>query len=137
VSLGVLQKRNSRRMNNFRHRTVEDGSNLPIERIGFGPASRFDIRQNEVAWFLADKWAPFQRLTVDLGLRFDRDSVTDSTNAAPRAGFALMLTRDAKTLFKGGVGLFYDRVPLNIASFPFLPAARLPASLRRETPFPL
>jgi TonB dependent receptor len=96
-------------------------SSLPIEHIGFGPASRFDIRQNEVAWFLADKWAPFQRLTFDLGLRFDRDSVTNSTNAAPRAGFALMLTRDAKTLLKGGVGLFYDRVPLNIASFPFLP----------------
>ncbi len=54
-------------------------SNSPIERIGFGPASRFDIRQNEVAWFLADKWAPFQRLTIDLGLRFDRDSLTDST----------------------------------------------------------
>ncbi len=96
-------------------------SNYPIERIDFGPPSRFDIRQNEVAWFLADKWAPFQRLTIDLGLRFDRDSVTDSTNAAPRAGFALMLSRDAKTLLKGGAGLFYDRVPLNIASFPFLP----------------
>src|SRR5215470_6728267 len=32
-----------------------------------------------------------------------------------------MLTKDAKTLLKGGMGLFYDRVPLNIASFPFLP----------------
>jgi hypothetical protein len=105
-------------------------SNLPIERIGFGPASRFDIRQNEVAWFLADKWAPFQRLTIDLGLRFDRDSVTDSTNAAPRAGFALVLTRDAKTLLKGGAGLFYDRVPLNIASFPFLPGRTI-ATLAR------
>src|SRR6266446_955839 len=96
-------------------------SHFPIERVGFGPASRFDIGQNEVAWFLADKWAPFQRLTIDLGLRFDRDSLTDSTNAAPRASFALMLTRDAKTLLKGGAGLFYDRVPLNIASFPLLP----------------
>jgi len=97
-------------------------SNLPIERIGFGPASRFDIRQNEIAWFLADKWMPFKRLTLDLGLRFDRDSVTDSINTAPRAGFALMVTRDARTVLKGGVGLFFDRVPLNIASFPLLPA---------------
>ena len=96
-------------------------SDLPVERIAFGPASRFDIRQNEIAWFVADKWVPFRRLTLDLGLRFDRDSVTNSTNAAPRGGFALMLTRDAKTLLKGGAGLFYDRVPLNIASFPLLP----------------
>ena len=95
--------------------------NLPIEDIHFGPASRFNIEQNEFAWFLADKWMPSQRLTLDLGLRVDRDSVTHSSNLAPRAGFALMLTRDARTILKGGAGLFYDRVPLNVASFPSLP----------------
>ncbi len=101
--------------------TIIGTSDLPVERIQFGPASQFGIQQNEIAWFLADRWTPFQRLTVDLGLRFDRDSVTDSINVAPRAGFVLALTRDAKTLLKGGVGLFYDRVPLNVASFPLLP----------------
>lgn len=94
---------------------------FPIERIGFGPGSRFGVRQNEIAWFAADTWKPFQRLSVDLGLRFDWDSVTASTHAVPRAGFALLLTNDAKTILKGGAGLFYDRVPLNITSFPFLP----------------
>src|SRR5258708_1740298 len=101
--------------------SIIGASNLPLERIGFGPASRFVIHQNEIAAFLADKWAPFQRLTLDLGMSLDRDSVTDSINAAPRAGFALMLTRDAKTLLKSAFALFYDRVPLDIASFPFLP----------------
>jgi hypothetical protein len=96
-------------------------STLPIEEIAFGPAARFQINQNEIAWFVADKWAPFRRLTVDLGVRADRDSITDQTTAAPRAGFALMLTEDAKTVLKGGFGVFYDRVPLSIASFPFLP----------------
>jgi hypothetical protein len=79
------------------------------------------VRQNEIAWFVADTWRPFQRFTMDLGLRFDRDSATDSINTAPRAGFSLMLTRDAKTVLKGGAGLFYDRVPINVSSFPFLP----------------
>lgn len=101
--------------------TIIGVSNLPIQCIDFGPASRFNIHQNETAWFLADEWAPWRRLTLDLGLRFDRDSITRSTSIAPRAGFALLLTNDAKTLLKGGVGLFYDRVPLNIASFPALP----------------
>ena len=59
-------------------------ASIPIERIGFGPASRFNLGQNEMAWFVADKWTPFQRLTVDLGLRSDWDSVTGSTHAAPR-----------------------------------------------------
>jgi len=101
--------------------SIIGNAGLPVERIGFGPASRFAVHQDEVAWFVADKWTPFQRLTVDLGLRFDWDSVTSSVNTAPRAGFALMLTKDAKTILKGGAGLFYDRVPLNIAAFPYLP----------------
>jgi hypothetical protein len=96
-------------------------SNLPIERIDFGPTALVNVHQNETAGLFGDKWTPLNRLTLDLGMRFDRDSLTQSTNAAPRAGFALMLTNDTKTLLKGGVGLFYDRVPLNVASFPLLP----------------
>ena len=101
--------------------TVLGVTNLPLEQINFGPASRFGVHEDGIAWFAADKWRPIQRFTIDLGLRLDRDSITDSVSAAPRAGFALMLTKDAKTVLKGGAGLFYDRVPLNIASFPSLP----------------
>lgn len=93
----------------------------PLERIQFGPTSTFSVDQNEVAWFVGDKWTVSNRLTLDLGLRFDRDSVTDSVNTAARAGFILALTRDGKTLLKGGAGFFYDRVPLNIPAFPYLP----------------
>jgi outer membrane receptor protein involved in Fe transport len=101
--------------------TIVGVSNLPIEQIKFGPAAQFGINQDAVAWFIGDKWQPIQRLTIDLGLRFDHDSITHDVNTAPRAGFALMLTKDAKTVLKGGAGLFYDRVPLNVASFPLLP----------------
>jgi len=95
---------------------------VPLERIQFGPTSSFSIHQNETAWFVGDKWTVSNRLTFDLGLRFDRDSITNSVNTAPRAGFVLALTKDGKTLLKGGAGLFYDRVPLNIPAFPNLPA---------------
>ncbi len=93
----------------------------PLERIQFGPASRLSVGQNETAWFGSDKWMPSKRLTFDLGLRFDQDSVTGSINTAPRAGFGLALTGDGKTVLKGGAGLFYDRVPLDIPAFPQLP----------------
>jgi TonB dependent receptor len=93
----------------------------PLEQIQFGPASTFSVDQNEVGWFVGDKWTISNRLTLNLGLRFDRDSVTDSVNTAPRAGFILALTADGKTLLKGGAGFFYDRVRLNIPAFPALP----------------
>jgi len=92
-----------------------------FEQIEFGAASTFSVDQNEIAWFLGDQWAVTSRLMFDLGLRFDRDSVTESTHAAPRAGFTLALTSDRRTLLKGGAGVFYDRVPLNIPVFPQFP----------------
>jgi outer membrane receptor protein involved in Fe transport len=96
-------------------------ANSPLEQIDFGKASTFSIDQNEAAWFIGDKWTASKRLTFDLGLRFDWDSVTGSANAAPRVGFVYSLTGDGKTVLKGGAGYFYDRVPLNIPSFRFLP----------------
>ena len=93
-----------------------------LERIRFGPPATFSVDQTEVAGFAGDQWCPAERVSIDLGLRFDRDSVTNSTHAAPRGGVTFALTRDRKTLLKAGGGLFYDRVPLNIAAFPNFPA---------------
>ena len=96
-------------------------SNLPVERITYTSPTSFDVSQNETAWFVGDQWAITPRLTVGLGLRFDNDTITNSTHAAPRVGFLLALTSDGKTLLKGGIGRFYDRVPLMAATFPDLP----------------
>ena len=60
-----------------------------IERIEFGAPTRFSVDQNEFAWFVGDQWRPGERVSVDFGLRFDRDSISDSTHAAPRAGVTL------------------------------------------------
>ena len=94
----------------------------PLEHIQFGPDAQFNADKNETGWFVGDKWTVTSRLTFDLGLRFDRDSLTDSVNTAPRAGFVLALTKDGKTVLKGGAGFFYDRVPLNIPTFVDLPS---------------
>lgn len=100
---------------------IDGVSNEPVERITFTSPTAFGIHQNEIAWFASDQWAIVPRLTLSLGVRFDHDKITNSTHAAPRAGFLLALTKDGKTLLKGGVGLFYDRVPLMIPTFSDLP----------------
>jgi hypothetical protein len=100
---------------------IDGASNEPVERISFTSPTSFRISQNETAWFAGDQWAINPRLTLSFGLRFDNDTITSSTHAAPRAGFLLSLTGDGKTLLKGGVGRFYDRVPLMAPTFTDLP----------------
>jgi hypothetical protein len=96
-------------------------SGLPIERITFTPPTSFGIDQDETAWFAGDRWSLSNRVRLDLGLRFDNDTVTGATHVAPRAGFTLTLTNDGKTMLKGGVGMFYDRVPLIYPVFEHMP----------------
>ena len=96
-------------------------SNRLVERIDFAAPSPLNVDQNEYAFFIQDKWTVWPRLTLDLGLRLDRDSVAQTNNLAPRLGFAYLLTNDSKTVLRGGMGLFYDRVNLNVATFTTLP----------------
>jgi len=96
-------------------------SDQVIERITFTKPSSFGVHQNEAAFYVVDEWTPMQRVTFSLGLRSDTDSVTDSTHVAPRGGVMLALTKDGKTLLKGGGGIFYDRVPLMFPVFESFP----------------
>jgi len=100
---------------------IDNVSGMPIERISYTAPASASISQNETAAFASDHWAPLARLSFDAGARLDRDSLTGSTHVAPRGGFQLLLTSDAKTILKGGAGEFYDRVPLLMASFPSFP----------------
>ena len=96
-------------------------SGSPVERITFTAPTSYSVSQTETAWFTGDQWSPTTRLTLDLGVRLDSDTLTSSAHAAPRAGFILLLTKDGRTLLKGGVGMFYDRVPLMLPAFEHLP----------------
>jgi hypothetical protein len=64
--------------------------------------------------FAQDDYRVSSRLTVNLGLRYERQTFTDSTlNFAPRVGFALDLFGDSKTVLHGGFGIYYSQVPDN------------------------
>lgn len=63
--------------------------------------------------FAQDDWRLNDRLTLSLGLRYDREDVTDDgDNYAPRLGFAWNPAGDGKTVVRGGWGRFYDRFQL-------------------------
>jgi len=73
--------------------------------------------QTEYAFWLQDKWSPRRRLTFDFGARYDYSTLSHESNVSPRFGFAYVLTDDNRTLVRGGVGLFYDKVPMNVGTF--------------------
>ena len=105
----------------FRPVDILGNAGSPVERITFGAPQTSTIDQDEATWFASDQWTLLPRLSVTLGARYDHDSITDGNHLAPRGSFLLALTKDRKTLLKGGAGVFYDRVPLMVASFPYLP----------------
>lgn len=87
------------------------------EQITFAGSGQVQRDKTELTFFLQDKWNVSNRLTFDLGARYDFDTLAGRHNLAPRLGIAYVLTRDNKTVLRGGLGLFYDKVPLNIGVF--------------------
>jgi len=92
-------------------------------RIVYGDALAGDKSSNEIATFAQDNWQLTRWFALDLGVRLDHDSLaTGSLTAAPRIGFVFSPTHDHRTAIRGGVGLFYDKIPFNVALFRAFPA---------------
>lgn len=85
-----------------------------LDFIGNGLLER---NKTEVLAYFQDKWTVNRRLTLEYGMRFDRDSVASENDFSPRVGFAFMPLSDGSTVVRGGVGMFYDQIGLNVATF--------------------
>jgi hypothetical protein len=96
---------------------IRDASGLRFQIIEFVGDGVLERDQNEFTTFVQDKWIVNSHLVFDLGLRYDRDSIGMHNNLAPRLGFVVTPTDSDRTVVRGGVGLFYDKIPLNVGSF--------------------
>jgi len=95
---------------------LDDASGHLLQQIDFSGAGAFDLSDMEPAAFAQDHWVLNPHLAVDAGLRLEAQTITYTTRAAPRTGFEW--TPDTgKTVVRGGIGVFYDSVPLDVYAF--------------------
>ena len=113
----------TRNQGNFTARPVNilDTAGQLLKRIEFIHGHPYDRKDLEVATFGQDHWVITQNFALDYGLRVEHQSITNTLRYAPRGGFAWTPFGNQKTVLRGGYGLFYDRVPLNIYSFSTYP----------------
>jgi hypothetical protein len=71
----------------------------------------------ELAVFAQDRWRLGSRITLELGLRMDREDVVERVNWSPRGGVAVGVLPDGRGILRGGVGRFRQRTPLNVGAF--------------------
>jgi hypothetical protein len=76
---------------------------------GFGN-SGLNFTDQMIGIFAQDDWELRRGLTLNLGVRWDKDSLFqgDNNNVAPRVGFAYNIGDSGKTVVRGNSGIFYD-----------------------------
>ncbi|MDX6444560.1 MAG: hypothetical protein QOH71_1634 [Blastocatellia bacterium] len=81
--------------------------------INFGISS-YELPQWLLTGFVQDSIHLRSDLTIDAGLRYDRQTLTDATkNFAPRIGFGWHPGGDARTSIRGGYGMYYTQIRAN------------------------
>jgi hypothetical protein len=102
-------------------------------QVGIGPFL-LSFNRHIYAFWAQDDWAVTDRLTLNLGVRYDlianafanevemqpfleKGRPNDNNNLQPRAGFAYRL--DDRTVLRGGVGRYYGDTQSNMLSFTY------------------
>jgi hypothetical protein len=87
------------------------------QQISFVGPGLLNLNRTSLLGYAQDSWTVSPRLTVQYGGRYDYDSFTADFKLAPRASFAAVVSEDGRTVVRGGGGVFYAPVRLNVASF--------------------
>jgi hypothetical protein len=81
--------------------------------VSYGITS-YELKQWMSVAFVQDRIRLSDQLTVDAGLRYDRQTLTDATkNFAPRIGASWRPNGDARFVLRGGYAMYYTQIRAN------------------------
>jgi hypothetical protein len=81
--------------------------------VSYGITS-YELPQWMSVGFLQDRFRASDQITVDAGLRYDRQTLTDATaNFAPRLGVAWNPRKDARLVVRAGYAMYYTQIRAN------------------------
>lgn len=87
------------------------------ERIDFAGPTVIERHLSELGAFVQDRWTLNKSLTIDAGLRLDRNTTSRHNNFSPRLSILYRPFKNERTIVRAGVGIFYDRSPLQSRYF--------------------
>jgi len=89
---------------------LDNIANVKTYAQSYGNAA-YTVDDTLWALFVQDDWRVKRNLTVNLGLRYERQTFADSTkDFAPRVGFAYNVRGDGTTVLRGGFGIYYSQI---------------------------
>jgi hypothetical protein len=85
----------------------------------FSGAAPSTIYNAETSGYIEDRWAPFSRLLIQPGVRFDWDEVVRRPLVSPRLAGTFVPTKSGNTKISAGVGVTYQSTNLALVALPF------------------
>jgi hypothetical protein len=96
---------------------LQNANGQLIQQIRYVGGTPYYVSDTEPAFYGQDHWILNPHLAVDAGIRVERQTVTSTTRVAPRTGFVWSPGDSGTTVIRGGIGVFYDSVPLDVYAF--------------------